>query len=119
MDAADRGRSDPGAAAAKGRPDRAAVSPQPVAAAACGVTMSGFRPRLLPTLFTASTVLLCLGLGVWQLERLQWKQGLIAQRDAVRTAAPVAPPRTAAEARALEFHPVVMTGVFLHDKEIH
>jgi surfeit locus 1 family protein len=80
--------------------------------------MRGFRPHLVPTLFTIPVVLLCAALGVWQLQRLEWKRGLIAQREAALTAAPVAPPRTIAEARALEFHPVVDAGVFLHDKEI-
>ncbi len=82
------------------------------------MSMSGFRPRLAPTLFTVPVVLFCAALGVWQLERLEWKQGLIAQREAAVAAAPVAPPQTLLDARALEFHPVFDAGVFLHDKEI-
>jgi len=80
--------------------------------------MSGFRPRLAPTLFTVLIVLVCAALGVWQLQRLEWKRGLIAQREAAVAAAPVAPPRTLGEARALEFRLVVADGVFRHDKEI-
>jgi surfeit locus 1 family protein len=80
--------------------------------------MSGFRPRLAPALFTIPVVLVCAALGVWQLQRLEWKRGLIAQREAALTAAAVAPPLTFAAARAVEFHPVFDTGVFLHDKEI-
>jgi surfeit locus 1 family protein len=80
--------------------------------------MSGFRPRLAPLLFTIAVVLFCAALGAWQLERLAWKRGLIAQREAAMTAAPVAPPRTLLEARALEFHRVFDEGVFGHDKEI-
>ena len=78
----------------------------------------GFRPRLIPTLFTAAAVLTCSGLGVWQVERLQWKRALIAEHDTAMAAAPVAPPPTLAQARSLEFHRVVAEGVFLHDKEI-
>jgi surfeit locus 1 family protein len=81
--------------------------------------MSGFRPRLAPLLFTIPVVLVCAALGVWQLQRLEWKRGLIAQREAALSAAPVAPPQTLADARALEFRPVFDTGAFLHDKEIH
>jgi surfeit locus 1 family protein len=80
--------------------------------------MSGFRPRLAPLLFTIAVVLFCAALGAWQLERLEWKRGLIAQREAATAAAPVAPPRTLLEARALEFHRIFDEGVFGHDKEI-
>jgi surfeit locus 1 family protein len=80
--------------------------------------MSGFRPRLAPTLFTVPVVLVCAALGVWQLQRLEWKRALIAQREAALHAPPVAPLQTFADARALEFHPVFDTGVFLNDKEV-
>jgi len=78
-----------------------------------------WRPRLVPALFTGIVVLVCFGLGIWQLERLTWKRALIAERQAASQAALVPPPRTLAEARKLEFHPVVAEGVFLHDKERH
>jgi surfeit locus 1 family protein len=80
--------------------------------------ISGFRPRLAPTVFTIAVVLSCAALGVWQLHRLDWKRALIAQRQAALTGSPVALPRTLADARALEFHPVVAEGVFQHDREI-
>ena len=79
--------------------------------------VGGFRLRLVPTLMTIVVGLSCFGLGVWQLERLAWKRGLIAQREAAVTAAPIAPPATLDQARALEFHPIVAEGMFLHDKE--
>jgi surfeit locus 1 family protein len=59
-----------------------------------------------------------IGLGTWQVERLYWKQGLIAARAAAVSAAPVALPRTVEAARPLEFHRVEAKGVFLHDREI-
>jgi surfeit locus 1 family protein len=80
--------------------------------------MTGFRPLFWPTLFTAPAVLLLLALGFWQVERLFWKQDLIAQRQAAVAANPVAPPRSLEEARGMEFHHVTEEGVFLHDKEI-
>src|SRR5205823_1641446 len=58
------------------------------------------------------------GLGIWQIERLHWKEGLIAQREGALRATPVAPPQSLAEAHALEFHPIVADGAFLHDREI-
>jgi surfeit locus 1 family protein len=81
--------------------------------------MSRFRPQLAPTLFTIPVVLLCVALGVWQLQRLDLKRELIAQREAGVAAAPAMPPRNLAEARALEFHPVIADGVLLNDKELY
>ena len=81
--------------------------------------MLGFRPRLIPTLFTVPGVLVLLVLGVWQMQRLHWKEGLIAQRDAAVAAAPLAPPQTLAEARAIEFHHILAEGAFLNDKELY
>lgn len=78
-----------------------------------------FRPRLVPTLFAVPIVLLCLGLGVWQVQRLQWKEGLIAERAAALKAAPVPAPQTLADAKKLEFRPVTLDGVFLNDREIY
>jgi len=81
--------------------------------------MSRFRPQLAPTLFTIPVVLVCIALGMWQLQRLDWKRALIAQREAAVVAQPVLPPRSLAEASALEFHPVIADGVLLNDKELY
>jgi surfeit locus 1 family protein len=79
----------------------------------------GFRPRLIPTLSAAAIVLICLGLAVWQLQRLAWKEGLIAARRIALAAPATAPPQSLAEARKLEFHHIVAAGVFLNDGEIY
>jgi surfeit locus 1 family protein len=81
--------------------------------------MSGFRPQFWPTLFSVPAVLLLLGLGAWQVQRLFWKEGLIAERAAALAAPPVPVPPTLAQARRLEFHHVFAEGVFLHEKEIY
>jgi surfeit locus 1 family protein len=81
--------------------------------------MTGFRPRLVPTLFTVPALLILLGLGTWQVERLHWKEGLIAQRDAMVAAPPIALPQTLAEAEANQFRHVAVDGVLLNDKEIY
>jgi surfeit locus 1 family protein len=80
--------------------------------------MTGFRPLFWPTVFTVPVMLVCLGLGFWQVERLFWKRELIAQRQAAVAAAPVIAPSSLEEARGPEFHHVTDEGVFLHDKEI-
>jgi len=38
-----------------------------------------FRPRLWPSLITATMLATLLAMGSWQLERLEWKRGLIAE----------------------------------------
>jgi surfeit locus 1 family protein len=63
--------------------------------------------------------LVCLGLSAWQVQRLYWKRDLIAQSDAAVSAPPITLPRTAEDARRLEFRHVAVDGVFLHDKEIY
>jgi surfeit locus 1 family protein len=80
--------------------------------------MTNFRPLLWPTVFSLPMLLICLALGGWQVERLFWKQDLIAQRQAAVAAAPAAVPKSLAEAREMEFHHVTDEGVFLNDKEI-
>jgi surfeit locus 1 family protein len=80
--------------------------------------MIGFRPLFWPTLFTAPALLLLLALGFWQIERLSWKQNLIAQRQAAVSAPAVAAPRSIEEAQGMEFRHVTDEGVFLNDKEI-
>src|SRR5579859_6897189 len=81
--------------------------------------MTRFRPLFWPTVTAVPLVMLCFGLGVWQIRRLAWKEGLIAERHAAVTSRPVPVPRTAAAARGMQFHRVVVTGEFLNDKEIH
>jgi surfeit locus 1 family protein len=80
---------------------------------------AGYRFRLGPTLFTIVAVTVCLGLGVWQIERLHWKEGLIAAREAALAAPPAAPPASLAAARELEFHQIVATGTYLNGKETY
>jgi surfeit locus 1 family protein len=80
--------------------------------------MIRFRPLLWPTLTTLPMLLLLLALGAWQVERLFWKEDLIAQRQAAVAATPVPVPRSLEEARGMEFRHVTDEGVFLHDKEI-
>jgi surfeit locus 1 family protein len=81
--------------------------------------MTIFRPLFWPTLFSLPALVICLALGGWQIERLFWKQDMIAQREAAVTAALAAVPNTFSEARGMEFRHVSDEGVFLNDKEIY
>ncbi len=59
-----------------------------------------------------------IGLGVWQLERLQWKLGLIAHAE-TRMAAPAVPyPAEVDDPAALDFRHVVAEGTFLNESAV-
>ncbi len=80
----------------------------------------------LKTVVTALLVLVSLGillsLGTWQVERLHWKEGLLADIAERRAAAPV--PLAEVEAMQasgadIEYRRVSLTGTFDHAKERH
>ncbi|MFQ5955824.1 MAG: SURF1 family protein [Kiloniellales bacterium] len=79
----------------------------------------GFRPSFWPTLTSVPALALLLGLGTWQLQRLEWKEALIARLDS-RLAAPVmALPARFADLDLLEYRRARVTGRFLHDREMY
>jgi surfeit locus 1 family protein len=78
------------------------------------------RNLLLFTAFTAASLALLVGLGVWQLQRLEWKQGLIATIEARVHADPVTLKEAVARARGGEdvsYLRVRVDGRFDNDKE--
>ena len=79
--------------------------------------MTPLRPLLWPTVVTVPGVALLAGLGTWQVERLEWKTALIAERES-RLARPVAVLRHAPERTDdLDFRRVAVRGEYLHDRE--
>ncbi|MCR9175926.1 MAG: SURF1 family protein [Alphaproteobacteria bacterium] len=84
----------------------------------------GFRPRLFPTLFTIPAVIMMLGLGTWQVQRLIWKTELIDQFEARVTSPAIAPPEITPDAflatvEDWRYRHVEAEGRFLNDKELH
>ncbi|PWC85852.1 hypothetical protein TSH100_14885 [Azospirillum sp. TSH100] len=77
-----------------------------------------FRPSLGATLFTLAGLALTIGLGTWQLERLHWKQDLIARIARQLAEPPVLLPASIDDPAAWEFRPVTLTGRFLNDREM-
>lgn len=59
------------------------------------------------------------GLGVWQVQRKQWKENLISQLKQRTSADPMVLPENLEEIDKLEYIPVHVRGKFLHDKEIY
>ncbi len=78
-----------------------------------------FRP--LPIFTIVSTLLLAvlISLGVWQLERLQWKLGLIAQVNRNLAATPISLDRALAMGEGTQYRRVALTGRFDNTKETY
>lgn len=80
-------------------------------------------PRRSLVQFTAlmlAALAVLLGLGFWQLQRLQWKQGLIAQIEARTKGSPItleAAESLAREGRDPNYYRVSVEGRFHHSKE--
>src|SRR5512144_1126678 len=72
------------------------------------------------TLFTLAAVALLIGLGVWQLKRLAWKEGLIAEIEARAKGMPITLKEAIAvsrEGRDPSYYRVRVKGSFDHAKE--
>jgi surfeit locus 1 family protein len=78
-----------------------------------------FRPTLWPTLFSVPAVIVMIGLCVWQVQRLHWKEGLIAERESRVAAEPAALPPVGTDPTEMEYRRVRLEGTFLHDKELY
>ncbi|HET6621185.1 MAG TPA: SURF1 family protein [Dongiaceae bacterium] len=83
-----------------------------------------FRPTLWPTLFSVPAVIAMIALCVWQVHRLHWKEGLIADRESRVAAEPTALPPPdgkagGADPAQMEYRRVRLEGTFLHDKELY
>ena len=82
-----------------------------------------FRPTLWPTLISVPAFMVLVGLCVWQVQRLYWKQELISERETRVAAEPIALPAPSgqsggADLAGIEFRRVRLEGAFAHDKEM-
>ncbi len=77
-----------------------------------------FRPSLGATLVTVLGLAVAIGLGTWQLERLQWKTDLVARIASQIAEPPVPLPAHIDDPAAWEFRPVTLSGHFLNDREL-
>jgi surfeit locus 1 family protein len=73
------------------------------------------RFRLWPTVAALAALAVLLGLGTWQLQRLGWKEDLVARAEAGLAAPPVALPAAGTDLEALDFRRITVRGVYLHD----
>ncbi len=80
---------------------------------------SPWRGLLVPALSTAVMLAVLIGLGTWQLQRLAWKDGLIAARTAALAAPAVDIGQAALDDPAWEYRHVRATGRFDHAHELY
>ena len=82
--------------------------------------MIRLRPLLWPTLFSLPALVLCLGLSLWQMERREWKLGILERIAHNQAAAPIALDELLkGDPLDHEYGRVKIAGTFLHDKEFH
>jgi surfeit locus 1 family protein len=80
-----------------------------------------FRPTLWPTLISVPAFIVLVGLCVWQVQRMYWKEELIAARESRVMAEPVALPAPSSRpggVDSMDYRRVRLEGIFLHDKEM-
>lgn len=76
--------------------------------------------RLIPWIFIAGVVGVLVGLGSWQLQRLKWKNTLMAQYERGQIESPLALNDIASgQFSEHAYRRVTFTGTYLHDKEVH
>ncbi len=78
-----------------------------------------FRPTFWATVFTIPALVILLGLGTWQLQRLGWKEEQIAIRQERSQPPGIELPARFPDPAGVEFFRVRLTGEFLHDQEFY
>lgn len=73
--------------------------------------------RFLPLIFVVLGTAILLGLGSWQMQRLAWKEDLIAKREAGLVQPPVDLSDQVKDWRDFDFRHVSLQGQFRHDLE--
>ena len=77
---------------------------------------------VLISIFAAFALAVLIGLGVWQLQRLSWKEGLIAEISARMNEVPAGIDAVAADRLAgkpIRFRRAQATGIYDHENELH
>jgi len=74
---------------------------------------------LIPTAFTVLALIVLLTLGTWQVQRLAWKNNLVNEINKNSALPPIDFPYGNVDIEALKYRRVIISGHFLHDKEVH
>ncbi len=75
------------------------------------------KPQLIPLLFIIASTIVLTWFGIWQVQRLQWKNALIKQIEQIQ----ILPPLEALpnDLNNLEYRKVTLTGIFKHENALH
>jgi len=82
-----------------------------------GIMQKKFQPTRGAVISTLVMIALLAGLGTWQLQRLEWKSGLLAQIESRMQKPPVPMPESIDNPAEWEYRRVTMAGNFLYDHE--
>ncbi len=77
------------------------------------------RSFLVPTIFTIFTFVLLVGLGSWQVARMQQKNALAAKIEKAMNAAPVSLAGINLKKPQTPYQRVKLNGRFMHEQEVH
>ena len=78
-----------------------------------------FQPGLWATVWSLIVFALLIGLGTWQVYRLQWKEQLLAEIHERATGDAIPLPSGDVTPEKWNYQKAYVTGTFEHDKEIH
>jgi surfeit locus 1 family protein len=82
--------------------------------------MIRLRPALWPTLMSLPILVVALGLGIWQMERREWKRDILDRIAVNQAAAPVTLDELLrGDPLRHEYGRVTLSGSFLNDKEFY
>ena len=81
--------------------------------------MMRFRPTFWATVVFLPVFALLVGLGIWQVQRLEWKTNLIETRTARISALPLdlTAARNADKPEAIEYRPIALSGTLRNDHQ--
>lgn len=79
----------------------------------------GLRVLLWPTIFSVPALALFIGLGIWQVHRLHWKEGLLAHIDSQMHAPAADLPAEIKDPESWEYRRVHVAGRYQNDKELY
>ncbi len=78
-----------------------------------------FKPKFFPTLFTIPALVVLLLLGSWQMQRLNWKAGVVKKIEYKTSLPAVNLSGEISDISELVYRKIIVEGVFDHDKEMH
>ena len=75
------------------------------------------RPEIIPSVFVLASFVMLSTLGVWQLQRLAWKNNVMAQTEQAKALPALG--NLPQDLDGLTYRHVLLTGSFLHEHTIH